>query len=101
MRVTLFAFVALLALFAFGAQADDTASFIDTLDATACEATFDVVETAETAPVEIDAEWLAGGGVQCGDTVCRGRRNTCCNASCGICTEPGGFCTQQVCDGGI
>lgn len=22
----------------------------------------------------------------------------CCNASCGICTPPGGACTQQVCD---
>lgn len=22
----------------------------------------------------------------------------CCNASCGTCTKPGGFCTQQACD---
>jgi hypothetical protein len=22
----------------------------------------------------------------------------CCNASCGICVEPGGYCTQQGCE---
>lgn len=96
MRITLFVFATLLTVFSFGAQADDaTVSLVDTLDATSCEASLDI---AETAPVVIDAEWLAGGGVPCGDSVCHGRRNTCCNASCGICTEPGGFCTQQVCD---
>ena len=36
-------------------------------------------------------------GEDCGPTVC-GAGQECCNASCGICTEPGGFCTQQVCD---
>lgn len=34
---------------------------------------------------------------QCGDVVC-GAGMECCNASCGICVEPGGFCTQEVCD---
>lgn len=34
---------------------------------------------------------------QCGDRVCPSGTE-CCNASCGTCVEPGGFCTQQVCD---
>jgi hypothetical protein len=33
----------------------------------------------------------------CGDTVCTGGK-VCCNASCGICTEPDMFCTQQACE---
>lgn len=33
----------------------------------------------------------------CGDVVCPAGTE-CCNASCGICVEPGGVCTQQVCD---
>jgi hypothetical protein len=36
------------------------------------------------------------GGPECGNTVCA-RDKVCCNASCGICTSPGGFCTQQYC----
>lgn len=35
-------------------------------------------------------------GMRCGDTVCSGG-TVCCNASCGICTPPGGACTQQIC----
>lgn len=42
-----------------------------------------------------------GGGVQCGNTRCNGKRSDCCNASCGICVEPGNFCTMQVCDESI
>lgn len=34
---------------------------------------------------------------QCGDRVCP-TGTECCNASCGTCVEPGGFCTQQICD---
>ena len=39
-----------------------------------------------------------GGGqpVECGPTTCA-RGQVCCNESCGICTPPGGFCTQQFC----
>ena len=33
----------------------------------------------------------------CGSAVCR-NGDVCCNSSCGICTAPGGFCTQQVCE---
>ena len=33
----------------------------------------------------------------CGDTVCTGGME-CCNASCGTCVQPGGFCTQQYCE---
>jgi hypothetical protein len=33
----------------------------------------------------------------CGDTVCTGGQ-VCCNASCGICTAPDMFCTQQACE---
>jgi len=35
--------------------------------------------------------------VQCGAVTC-GRGQVCCNESCGICTKPGGFCTEQFCD---
>ena len=35
-------------------------------------------------------------GVACGTTTCT-RGDVCCNDSCGICTPPGGFCTQQIC----
>jgi hypothetical protein len=35
-------------------------------------------------------------GTTCGNVRCP-PTTTCCNASCGICVEPGGFCTQQVC----
>ena len=37
-----------------------------------------------------------GGGEQCGKRTC-GDGLVCCNASCGICTKPGMFCTQQAC----
>lgn len=33
----------------------------------------------------------------CGDTVCTGG-DVCCNASCGICTPPGGACIQVACE---
>jgi len=35
-------------------------------------------------------------GNECGDTVCPAGK-VCCNDSCGICTDPGGFCTLQYC----
>lgn len=35
--------------------------------------------------------------VKCGDNLCTDGQ-VCCNASCGVCTEPGGGCTQQICD---
>ncbi|HMI90595.1 MAG TPA: hypothetical protein VK509_04490 [Polyangiales bacterium] len=45
----------------------------------------------------------AGGddtaGVKCGARTC-GAGLVCCNASCGVCTAPGMFCTQQGCDDG-
>jgi hypothetical protein len=33
----------------------------------------------------------------CGPNTCAVGQ-VCCNASCGICTEPDGFCTQQACE---
>jgi hypothetical protein len=33
----------------------------------------------------------------CGAVTCPAGE-VCCNASCGICTPPGGACTQQICD---
>jgi hypothetical protein len=39
----------------------------------------------------------AKGGAACGKVVC-GPGLTCCNASCGICTPPGGVCIQIVCE---
>ena len=35
-------------------------------------------------------------GEKCGDNRCPNGQ-VCCNASCGICTEPGGFCIQLAC----
>lgn len=37
------------------------------------------------------------GGPACGSRTC-GAGEVCCNASCGICTPPDGFCTQQACE---
>lgn len=37
-------------------------------------------------------------GEACGPVTCAAGE-VCCNASCGICTPPGYFCTQQFCDG--
>ena len=39
---------------------------------------------------------LPSGGEACGSRTC-GAGEVCCNASCGICTPPDGFCTQQAC----
>jgi hypothetical protein len=43
----------------------------------------------------------AGDGEPCGPKTCPAGQ-VCCNRSCGICTPPGGLCTQQLCedDGG-
>jgi hypothetical protein len=38
-------------------------------------------------------------GEECGARTC-GEGLVCCNASCGVCTKPGMFCTQQACDDG-
>jgi hypothetical protein len=35
-------------------------------------------------------------GNVCGKNICA-PGNVCCNVSCGICTPPGGVCTQQYC----
>jgi hypothetical protein len=36
-------------------------------------------------------------GATCGPVVCSAGTE-CCNASCGICTPPGGVCIQQYCN---
>jgi hypothetical protein len=36
-------------------------------------------------------------GVRCGPNTCA-RGEICCNPSCGICTPPDGFCTEQFCE---
>jgi hypothetical protein len=36
------------------------------------------------------------GGPSCGSVQCK-KGQVCCNDSCGICTEPGGGCTKQLC----
>jgi hypothetical protein len=38
----------------------------------------------------------AQAGEACGSTICPSGQ-VCCNASCGICTEPGGVCIQLAC----
>lgn len=50
------------------------------------EAPNDPLFAQENRPVE-----------QCGTVVCPPGL-VCCNASCGICTEPGGFCIQIACE---
>jgi hypothetical protein len=37
-----------------------------------------------------------GAGEPCGKVTCAAG-TVCCNASCGICTPPGGSCTKQFC----
>lgn len=39
---------------------------------------------------------ISNGSQDCGPTICSEGR-VCCNFSCGVCTEPGMFCTQQAC----
>jgi hypothetical protein len=39
---------------------------------------------------------VTAGGVTCGASTCAAG-DVCCNSSCGICTPPGGMCTQQAC----
>jgi hypothetical protein len=39
---------------------------------------------------------ISDGSQDCGPTICS-EGNVCCNFSCGICTAPGMFCTQQAC----
>jgi hypothetical protein len=39
---------------------------------------------------------LSDGSQACGRSTCAAG-SVCCNASCGVCTPPGTFCTQQAC----
>jgi hypothetical protein len=39
---------------------------------------------------------ISDGSQDCGPTICS-EGSVCCNFSCGICTQPGMFCTQQAC----
>src|SRR5689334_8605709 len=38
----------------------------------------------------------SGPASACGPSTCASGE-VCCNESCGICTPPGGFCTQMLC----
>jgi hypothetical protein len=53
--------------------------------------------TADTQTGGATAPPATGGGVACGPRTCLAGQ-VCCNESCGICTEPGGVCTQQFCE---
>jgi hypothetical protein len=46
----------------------------------------------------VNNETLSNGGEPCGSATCD-LNQVCCNESCGICTEVGGVCTAQYCDG--
>jgi len=50
-----------------------------------------------TAPCPQIPQCVIDPGVACGDINCAPGL-VCCNASCGICTPPGAFCTQQACE---
>jgi hypothetical protein len=54
-------------------------------------------QTGTTCEV-IDGEpnCLSDGSQECGASVCP-KGTGCCNASCGVCTPPGVFCTQEAC----
>jgi hypothetical protein len=58
---------------------------------------------ATLCPVDTTCELQNGEAVcvpaeqqQCGNVACEAGQ-VCCNWSCGICTEPGGACTEQFC----
>jgi hypothetical protein len=44
-----------------------------------------------------DERAAKGTGATCGAKRCA-PGEVCCNASCGICTTPGGVCTQELCE---
>ncbi|HKU43689.1 MAG TPA: protease complex subunit PrcB family protein [Polyangiales bacterium] len=46
--------------------------------------------------IDGDPVCLSNGSLACGKNTCA-KGTTCCNASCGVCTPPGTFCTQQAC----
>jgi hypothetical protein len=51
-------------------------------------------------PFSVERAGDAGtAGLRCGPNTCA-RGQICCNPSCGICTPPDGFCTEQLCDAG-
>jgi hypothetical protein len=49
--------------------------------------------------IDGNAYCLSDGTQQCGKNTC-GEGTSCCNASCGICTQPGFFCIQIACEDG-
>src|SRR5688500_9663640 len=55
-----------------------------------------VAERDGSAPAQEIVLPDGGPGPRCGETTCASGQ-VCCNESCGICTEPGGFCTLQLC----
>ena len=55
-----------------------------------------VAERDGSAPAQDIILPDGGPGPRCGETTCASGQ-VCCNESCGICTEPGGFCTLQLC----
>jgi hypothetical protein len=50
----------------------------------------------ECVAVGCDAHCVPAEETPCGDATCAAGM-VCCNASCGICTEPGGVCIQIAC----
>lgn len=64
-----------------------------------------VCEVEPSEPPEADLDPDAGSipepeptsGPACGDKTCAAGE-VCCNASCGICTQPGDMCSQQQCE---
>jgi hypothetical protein len=51
---------------------------------------------AGAAPVAGASSAATDTGVECGATVCMAGK-VCCNASCGLCTNPGEACSKVVC----
>ena len=106
-KITLFAFVAALALVALpgladsapaadsGVQPEVTLDQIFTADAEAAAA--EAGEPTEITPAIGEQEPLFRAGENCGGTIC-GKGTYCCNASCGWCRPHGVSCIQIACN---
>lgn len=55
------------------------------------------LEGSECKVIGNEGVCVPTGPQPCGDTTCKDG-TVCCNASCGICTPPGGVCIQLACE---
>ena len=53
---------------------------------------------AASAGMSVRHEGECDAGEPCGSVAICEKGLECCNASCGICVSPGGFCAQEICE---